>query len=94
MEAGKPLAVLAYLALAPGGRAGRDHVAELLWPGADLAEGPLDLYWEEVEWAQMCDALLRASDGDFPVKHLAEPQPWIRKVARYSFALGSVDNAS
>lgn len=36
MEAGKPLAVLVYLALAPKNKAGRDHVAELLWPGCEL----------------------------------------------------------
>ena len=39
MEAGKPLAALAFLALSPGGRAQRDHVAELLfWIGT---VGPL-----------------------------------------------------
>jgi len=38
MEAGKPLAALVYVALAPGGRAKRDHVAALLWPGDDLRE--------------------------------------------------------
>lgn len=38
MEAGKPVAVLVYLGLAPGGRAQRDHVAELIWPGSDLTE--------------------------------------------------------
>ena len=32
MRAGKPLAVLAYLALAPDGSVERDHIAELLWP--------------------------------------------------------------
>ena len=34
MQAGKPLALLAYVALSPSGRAERDHVAELLWPGS------------------------------------------------------------
>lgn len=38
MEAGKPIAALVYVALAPGARAKRDHLAELLWPGADLTE--------------------------------------------------------
>ncbi len=38
MRAGRPLAALVYVALAPGGRARRDHVAELLWPGRGLTE--------------------------------------------------------
>ena len=38
MEAGKPLAALVYIALAPGGRAKRDRVAELIWPGDELRE--------------------------------------------------------
>ncbi len=38
MEAGKPLALLVYVGLAPGCRCARDHVAELIWPGSDLAE--------------------------------------------------------
>ena len=38
MQAGKPLALVAYLALAPDFRAERDHVAQLLWPGASSSD--------------------------------------------------------
>lgn len=38
MEAGKPVALLAYLALAPKHKASRDHVAELFWSGCDLQQ--------------------------------------------------------
>lgn len=38
MEAGRPLAILVYLALAPKRRAGRDHLCELIWPGTDLRD--------------------------------------------------------
>ncbi|MGE5760901.1 MAG: AAA family ATPase, partial [Gemmatimonadota bacterium] len=38
MEAGKPLAALVYLALAPKARVERDHLAELLWPGVGLED--------------------------------------------------------
>lgn len=38
MQAGKPVAILVYLALAPPRRAERDHVAELFWPGVDISE--------------------------------------------------------
>ncbi|HWP37277.1 MAG TPA: BTAD domain-containing putative transcriptional regulator [Gemmatimonadales bacterium] len=34
MHAGKPLALLAYLALAPGRRESRDRITRLFWPGA------------------------------------------------------------
>lgn len=42
MGSGKPVAILVYLALA-GGRASRDHIAELFWPGASLSEARHDL---------------------------------------------------
>lgn len=61
---------------------------------AAAAAAPSPRNWEEVEWRQLCDALRRATEGDFPVAHVAELQPWIRKVARYSFALGSVAGES
>lgn len=38
MQAGKPVALLAYLALAPGCQASKDHVAELFWPGVPLSD--------------------------------------------------------
>src|ERR1051325_8315403 len=38
MDAGKPLAALVYLALAPKGKVERDHLAELLWPGVELTD--------------------------------------------------------
>jgi DNA-binding SARP family transcriptional activator len=38
MEAGRPLAILVYLALAPKRRAGRDHLCELIWSGTDLRD--------------------------------------------------------
>lgn len=38
LEGGRPLALLAYLALAPRHRSPRDHLAELLWPGTDLSD--------------------------------------------------------
>jgi DNA-binding SARP family transcriptional activator len=38
MEAGKPLALLAYVALSPKARANRDRIAELFWPGTSIAD--------------------------------------------------------
>ncbi len=46
--------------------------------------------WEEVEWQQLCDALLGASKDGFPVGNIGELQPWVRSVARYSFSLAAV----
>jgi hypothetical protein len=46
--------------------------------------------WEAVEWQQLCDALLRVSSADFPVRTVGELSPWIRIVARYSFSLAAV----
>ena len=43
MGAGKPLALLAYLALSPNSRAGRDHVAQLFWPGAPQSDARHDV---------------------------------------------------
>lgn len=38
LRSAKPLAVLAYVGLAPRARADRDHVAHLIWPDVDLAD--------------------------------------------------------
>jgi DNA-binding SARP family transcriptional activator len=38
MQAGKPVVLLTYLALAPRGRAARDHVADLFWPGSSPSD--------------------------------------------------------
>lgn len=38
MEAGKPLAILAFLALSPKRRASRDYIAELFWPTVPLPD--------------------------------------------------------
>jgi hypothetical protein len=46
--------------------------------------------WEEVEWRQLCDALLSVSEDTFPVKNIGELRPWLRSVARYSFSLAAV----
>jgi len=38
MRAGRPLAILVYLALSSERQADRDHVAELFWPGVGLTD--------------------------------------------------------
>jgi len=74
MQAGRPLAALVYVALAPGGRAKRDHVAELLWPGGDLSEARHSL-------RQSLYRLRQATDG-VPLVRLRgielEVQPSVR----------------
>jgi DNA-binding SARP family transcriptional activator len=56
MTVGKPLGVLAFLALAPGRAADRDLVAELLWPDADPRERHHSL--------RQCRYRIRAITGD------------------------------
>lgn len=62
MEAGKPLALLTYVALAPNGSMPRDHVAELLWPGCGLTESRHSL--------RQCLYRLRQSTGGAPLVRL------------------------
>jgi predicted nucleic acid-binding Zn-ribbon protein len=45
--------------------------------------------WEDVEWLQLCDALLSISNDEFPVQEVGELKEWLYPVARYSFALTS-----
>ena len=59
MEAGKPLALLTYVALAPKGAMPRDHVAELLWPGCERAESRHSL--------RQCLYRLRQATGGVPL---------------------------
>ena len=75
MEAGKPLATLVYLALAPGGKAKRDHVAELLWPGSDLTEARHSLRQSLYR--------LRHATGGVPLVHLRGTELVLQGAARF-----------
>ena len=56
----------------------------------EAGAGPLPRNWEEVEWLQLCDALLGVSKDEFPVREIGELEEWAHTVARYSFSLGPV----
>ena len=54
----------------------------------EAGAGPPPRNWEEVEWLQLCDALLGVSTDGFPVRELGELEDWVYTVARYAFSLG------
>ena len=74
MDAGKPLAILVYLALAPRQRAGRDHVAELMWPGTDLTDARHSLRQALYRLRQAVGGMevVEASDNDLELSPVVE----------------------